>query len=164
MLFSNNYRYCLNLQRYDSKLIYDLILTSLLHLTLLCLSLIFICISIFFYIEFHFCKYWFLKSSPCKYKGKDFQYLVTVFSAPIAYLKKCLTQNFSVAKYQWIPKWLVQWNSTNLWLHVHKYIVDSQIIPDLDLYRPYEGRQNRPFNSIIIFRTLHCHGDGIPKK
>ena len=45
----DNYRYYFNLQRYDSKLIYDLILTYPLPLMLSCLSLIFICISISFY-------------------------------------------------------------------------------------------------------------------
>ena len=50
------------------------------------------------FIEFHFYKYCFLKSSSCEYRGKDFQYLVTVFSEPIAYLKKYLTQDSSVAK------------------------------------------------------------------
>ena len=81
------------------KLIYDLILTSLLHLVLSCLSLIFICISISFFIELHFYKYCFLKSSSCEYRGKDFQYLVTLFSEPIAYLKKYLTQDSSVANH-----------------------------------------------------------------
>ena len=63
-----------------------------------CLSLIFICISISFFIELLFYKYCFLKSSTCEYRGKDFQYLVTLFSKPIAYHKKYLTQDSSVAK------------------------------------------------------------------